>query len=86
MLPLKPPLPIELLRHVVFEYVSTLDDGRKLEEPLQSYKPLWSFVEPLTLTSKVLRQLAFEAWFEVYYVHTPDDLLNGWSEFGLWTK
>ncbi|KAI1798232.1 hypothetical protein LXA43DRAFT_968623 [Ganoderma leucocontextum] len=82
----KPQLPTELLRHIVFEYVSTFDEQRKLEEPRQSYKPPWGSVEPLTLASKVLRQLALEAWFEVYYVHTPDDLLTGWPEFGLWTK
>ncbi|EJF63661.1 hypothetical protein DICSQDRAFT_178943 [Dichomitus squalens LYAD-421 SS1] len=79
-------LPTELLRQIVLEYVSTYDEGRKFEEPRHSYKPPWSSVEPLTLASKVLRQLALEAWFEVYYVRTPDDLLHAWPEFELWTK
>ena len=79
-------LPTELLRQIVFEYIRTYDEGRKLEEPRHSYKPPWSSVEPLTLASKVLRQLAFEAWFEVYYAHTPEDLLDAWPEFKLWTK
>lgn len=82
----KPQLPTELLRHIVFDYVLTFDEGRKLEQPQQTYKPPWNSVEPLTLTSKVLRQLAFEAWFRVYYVHSPDDLLTAWPEFALWTK
>ena len=81
-----PQLPTELLRNIVLEYVSTLDEGRKLEEPRHSYKPSWSSVEPLTRTSRVLRQLSLEARFEVYCAHTPDDLLTGWPEFGQWTK
>ncbi|KAM5537069.1 hypothetical protein V8D89_009215 [Ganoderma adspersum] len=81
----KPQLPTELLRHIVFDYIA-FNEGRKLEEPQQTYKPPWSSVEPLTLASKVLRQLAFEAWFQVYYVRSPDDLLTAWPEFSLWTK
>ncbi|KAI8970574.1 hypothetical protein BD414DRAFT_518342 [Trametes punicea] len=81
----RPQLPTELLRDIVRRYTETLLP-RAPAKAKQSYKPLWRDVEPLTLASKVLRQLALEAWFEVYYAQSPDDLLNVWPEFGQWTR
>ncbi|KAI0659175.1 hypothetical protein C8Q70DRAFT_916332 [Cubamyces menziesii] len=78
-------LPTELLREVVQYYAQTVA-WREPENPRHSYKPRWSDFEPLTLTSKVLRQLALEAWFEVYYAQSPGDLLHVWPEVGVWTR
>ncbi|KAI0371931.1 hypothetical protein BV20DRAFT_964590 [Pilatotrama ljubarskyi] len=81
----RPQLPVELLGEVVHHYARMLPP-RDPDKPRQSYKPNWTDYESLTLASKVLRQLALEAWFEVYYAQSPDDLLNVWSEFSTWTK
>ncbi|KAL7284203.1 hypothetical protein ACG7TL_001485 [Trametes sanguinea] len=81
----RPQLPTELLREIVSHYTQTLP-SRGPEKGRQSYKPAWSDFEPLTLASKILRQLALEAWFKVYFARSPDDLLNVWPEFELWTK
>ncbi|KAI0674280.1 hypothetical protein C8Q78DRAFT_1067363 [Trametes maxima] len=78
-------LPTELLREIVFHY----SQGAPLQEQEASRercKPLWTHFEPLSLTSKVLRQLSLEAWFEVYYAQSPEDLSNGWPEFSTWTR
>ncbi|KAI0360698.1 hypothetical protein OH77DRAFT_1393119 [Trametes cingulata] len=80
-----PQLPTELLREVVHHYARAMP-SRGHDKPRESYKPLWSDFEPLTLASKALRQLALEAWFEVYYAQSPDDLLNVWPEFSIWTR
>ena len=78
-------LPTELLREVVQYYARTVA-WREPDNPRHSYKPRWSDFEPLTLASKVLRQLALEAWFEVYYAQSPGDLLHVWPEVGVWTR
>lgn len=83
--PLRPLLPTEVLRQIVFEYVSAAE-WRDSETPRHSYKPSWSVVQSLTFASKVVRQLALEAWFQVYFVRRPDDLLNAWPELSIWTR
>ncbi|KAI0635130.1 hypothetical protein C8Q77DRAFT_1277865 [Trametes polyzona] len=78
-------LPTELLREIVHFYAHSLP-LREPQEPRQSCKPRWDDFRALTLASKTLRQLALEAWFEVYYARSPDDLLNVWPELSSWTR
>ena len=82
--PLRMRLPVELLRQIVLDYAfserQTEDFARK------SYKPKWTTIQPLTIASKILRILALEAWFEVYFAHSPEDLLHVWPEFHSWTR
>ncbi|KAI0646291.1 hypothetical protein C8Q79DRAFT_659507 [Trametes meyenii] len=80
-----PWLPTELLREVVSYYSQTVA-SRGQETSRRSYKPSWNHYQPLTLASRVLRQLTLEAWFEVYYARSPQDLSNGWPEFSVWTR
>ena len=80
-------LPTELLRQIVIDYASSeRQAGDQASQPRHSYKPPWSTIQPLTLASKVLRELALEAWFEIYYAHSPDDLLHVWPMFSSWTR
>lgn len=78
-------LPTELLREVV-HYYAYIICWRDPERARQSYKPHWADYQPLTLASKVLRQLSLETWFEVYYAQSPEDLVNAWPEFSIWTR
>ncbi|EIW55733.1 uncharacterized protein TRAVEDRAFT_50214 [Trametes versicolor FP-101664 SS1] len=78
-------LPTELLREVVHYYAHIIS-WRIPERARQSYKPNWTDYQPLTLASKVLRQLSLETWFEVYYAQSPEDLVNAWPEFSTWTR
>lgn len=78
-------LPTELLREVV-HYYAYIISWRDPERARQSYKPHWADYQPLTLASKVLRQLSLETWFEVYYAQSPEDLVSAWPEFSIWTR
>ncbi|KAH9920020.1 uncharacterized protein BXZ73DRAFT_104837 [Epithele typhae] len=82
-------LPTELLRQIVAEYVhceSVLAKERAPHGPRRSYKPAWKVVQSLSLAAKALRQLALEAWFEVYFAPSPEALLQAWPECGSWTR
>ncbi|KAI0777667.1 hypothetical protein BD413DRAFT_467207 [Trametes elegans] len=81
----RPQLPTELLREVIHHYACSVP-SRESSEPRKSYKPMWNDYQPLTLTSRAMRQLALEAWFEVYYAQSPEDLLDVWPEMSLWTR
>lgn len=71
-----PSLPTELLREVILSYLvvvlpqSNCEDVRSIAS-----KPGWKLVEPLSSSSRTLRHLTLEAWFETYIAKRPSDLL-----------
>ncbi|KAI0717409.1 hypothetical protein C8T65DRAFT_571819 [Cerioporus squamosus] len=80
-------LPNELLRIIILDYLTTLREQHGSKDvPRKSYKAPWYLVEPLTLSSRDCRRIALEGWFEVYFAHTPHDLIEVWPEFSIWTK
>ncbi|RPD65459.1 hypothetical protein L227DRAFT_583381 [Lentinus tigrinus ALCF2SS1-6] len=80
-------LPTELLRIIILHYLATVrEEHGTIEVSKKSHKAPWCMVEPLTLTSRTCRRLALEGWFEVYFTHSPNDLLEAWPEFSTWTK
>lgn len=73
-----PMLPIELLHHIILQFVHgvyPVPADESIGLPVAS-KPDWKLVEPLILSNKTFRQLALEAWFEIYVAKRPNDLLQ----------
>ncbi|RDX54471.1 hypothetical protein OH76DRAFT_1340914 [Lentinus brumalis] len=80
-------LPTELLRIIILDYLTAIREEHGSKEVSRtSYKAPWYMVEPLILTSRICRRLALEGWFEVYFAHSPNDLLEVWPEVSIWTK
>jgi len=68
-------LPVELLYVIIFYFVDSRTPGRPSSlarddeyywHPVKSLKPEWHEVQPLTLVSKVFREIALEAWFQTF--------------------
>lgn len=71
-----PSLPTELLREVILNYlVVVLPQSNREDVRSIASKPDWKLVEPLSSSSRTLRHLTLEAWFETYIAKRPSDLL-----------
>ncbi|KAE9390084.1 hypothetical protein BT96DRAFT_1002577 [Gymnopus androsaceus JB14] len=66
------------------------DDAISLENLFSSSKPDWKLFSALSVASKTLRALTFEAWFKVLLIKSPEDLLDENLPFPeiktLWTR
>ncbi|KAH9923530.1 uncharacterized protein B0H18DRAFT_465037 [Fomitopsis serialis] len=73
-------LPVELLYVIIFYFVDSRTPGRTSSlardkgypwRPVVAIKPEWHEVQPLTLVSKVFREIVLEAWFQTYVMYIP---------------
>jgi hypothetical protein len=84
------PLPPELVREIIHLLLSSTPPRSSTPENLGcSTKPSWLTLNALSLTSRMYRDLALEAWFHTLCIESPEDLefvRFCWPEVGArWT-
>ncbi|KAK7049922.1 hypothetical protein VNI00_005352 [Paramarasmius palmivorus] len=71
---MSPNLPVEIFREIVRHVLGSKETSDVIGF---SSKPSWCRISSLVYSSKLLRALSLERWFQTLYISTPGDIIDG---------